>query len=388
MKKSTFLLISMIASMALANSDTLQSALKDGKFSGDISAFSETRHINEGQKSVYYNNTSYIIGSVGLKYESDFYKNFKFVTGFRGTAPLYEKDKNYKTLHGTGDSTERIYEDDRMMLSNLYLEYNAYDTSVKVGRQEMITDWVGKINDGVRVTNNSIENLTLDAIWTRAQGRVYMKEMWGFKSINKDNGGLFNLGGTYKFDNGLGFKAYGLYADEVFSALGAKIIYDGQVSDELGVGGTIHYAQSDEDKNKDDGSVFEGLLYAKYLDTKLTLGYVKSGKEIGWGSLNTAGDQIVQFEEGDVMYERDVKTFYAMLSTSIADLSVTGIFGTTEYKLKGGDDTNYRQNEFSAWLSYPIMKNLQGLLIYDQVFKAQAGYPSFTQVGVGLIYSF
>lgn len=44
-----------------------------------------------------------------------------------------------------------------MMLSNLYLEYNAYDTSVKVGRQEMITDWVGKINDGVRVTNNSIK---------------------------------------------------------------------------------------------------------------------------------------------------------------------------------------------------------------------------------------
>ncbi|CUU86768.1 metalloid reductase RarA [Campylobacter hyointestinalis subsp. hyointestinalis] len=167
----------MIASMALASSDTLQSALKDGTFSGDISAFSETRHINEGQKSVYYNNTSYIIGSVDLKYESDFYKNFKFVTGFRSTTPLYEKDKNYKTLHGTGDSTERIYEDDRMMLSNLYLEYNAYDTSVKVGRQEMITDWVGKINDGVRVTNNSIENLTLDAIWTRAQGRVYMKEM-------------------------------------------------------------------------------------------------------------------------------------------------------------------------------------------------------------------
>ncbi|MFW5618358.1 MAG: porin, partial [Campylobacter hyointestinalis] len=90
--------------------------------------------------------------------------------------------------------------------------------------------------------------------------------------------------------------------------------------DELGVGGTSHYAQSDEDKNKDDGSVFEGLLYAKYLDTKLTLGYVKSGKEIGWGSLNTAGDQIVQFEEGDVMYERDAKTFYAMLSTSCKTL--------------------------------------------------------------------
>ncbi|WP_232501096.1 Opr family porin [Campylobacter rectus] len=184
MKKS-LILIAALASVAVAGSESLEDAFKNGKFSGDITAWSESRHINKGQKSTYYANTSYIVGSIGLGYETDFYKNFRLVTGFRGAAPLYERHKNFRTLHGTGDSTERIYEHDRVLLSTLYLEWNAYDTSVKIGRQEMITDWIGRFNDGVRITNNSISNLTLDALWTRAQGRASYKEMWGFKSRNK-----------------------------------------------------------------------------------------------------------------------------------------------------------------------------------------------------------
>lgn len=56
---------------------------------------------------------------------------------------------------------------DEILLGNLYLEYNDGKTLVRVGRQEMITDWLGKYNDGVRITNTSIENLTLDLFWTQ-----------------------------------------------------------------------------------------------------------------------------------------------------------------------------------------------------------------------------
>lgn len=173
MKKS-LILIAALASVAVAGSESLEDAFKNGKFSGDITAWSESRHINKGQKSTYYANTSYIVGSIGLGYETDFYKNFRLVTGFRGAAPLYERHKNFRTLHGTGDSTERIYEHDRVLLSTLYLEWNAYDTSVKIGRQEMITDWIGRFNDGVRITNNSVSNLTLDLMrfgCVRKEGR-------------------------------------------------------------------------------------------------------------------------------------------------------------------------------------------------------------------------
>lgn len=100
-----------------------------------------------------------------------------------------------------------------------------------------------------------------------------------------------------------------------------------------------------------------------------------------------ARDQIVPFEEGDVMYERDVKSVYEMFSTQIQKLSLTGLYGTTKYKTNGSDK-NYRQNEVSAWLSYLVAQNLKAFLIYDQVFKAKPGYPSLRQIGAGLTYSF
>ena len=37
------------------------------------------------------------------------------------------------------------------------------------------------------------------------------------------------------------------------------------------------------------------------------------------------------------MYERDAKTFYAMLDTQIEKLNLTALAGTTGYKLKGGE---------------------------------------------------
>ena len=184
MKKSLILAM-FLASSAFSQSESLIEALKNGKASGDVTMFFESRHVNEGAKSTYYNNTSWMVGSVGLNYESDFYKNFKTVVGFRGAAPVYEGDKEFDTGHGRGDSTERIYEKDRFLLSNLYLQYQAYDKNIKIGRQEIITDWVGKINDGVRIINNSISNLELDALYTRSKGRAYYKEMWGFKRLNE-----------------------------------------------------------------------------------------------------------------------------------------------------------------------------------------------------------
>lgn len=386
MKKS-LALVTVLSCAAMASSETLAEAFKNGKTSGDVSAYYESRHVNKGEKSTYFENTAWAVGSVGLGYESDFYKNFKLGIGFRATTPFYEDDKKFDTGNGKGDSTERIYDDNRYMLSKLFIEYNAYDTVIRVGRQEMRGDWITKINDGVSITNNSIANLTIDALWTKARGKVQLNEMFKVKKIN-ENKGMYALGATYKLDMGLAFRAYGMYADDIFSGVGGKVFYDGAINDKTSVGGMLHYAQTSEKQGRDDGKIFEANIYAKYDNVKFTLGYVQTGKKNGWGSFNKAGDRIVQFEEGDVMYERDVKTLYGMLSTSIEKLSVDLIFGSTGYKLKGGDETKYRQHEFSTWLSYPIMDQLSMFATYDQTFKAQPGYPAMTQVSLGLSYKF
>lgn len=383
MKKS---LVLALVLCGVANANTLEEAFKNGKTSGDISAYYEARRVNSGQKSVYYNDTSWAVGSVGLNYQTDDFRNFKFGVGFRGAVPFYEKDKNYDTGHGKGDSTERFYEHNRAVVSNLYLQYNAYDTLIKVGRQNMSFDWVSKINDGVSIINNSFANLTLDAFYTKSRGKAQVNEMIKIKKIN-ENRGLFGAGAGYKFDSGFGIRAYAMYADELFFGSGAKISYDKILSDNLSFGGFLHYAKSSE-KKLDDGLAFEALSYVKFSDIKLSLGYAQSGKKNGWGSFNIAGDKIVQFEEGDVMYERDAKTYYAMVSTKIQNLDISAIYGATSYKIKGGDNTKYTQDEVSLWLNYPILKDLSVFATFDKTFKAQPYYPSLTQLSLGLSYSF
>ncbi|AQW84090.1 hypothetical protein CPIN17262_0373 [Campylobacter pinnipediorum subsp. pinnipediorum] len=402
MKKS---LIAMLAlsSFAIAESSSIEEAFKNGKMSGDVSVYYESRHIDKGEKSTYYQNTAWAVGSIGINYETDYYKNFKLVGGFRASLPAYEKDKNIKTDHGTGDSTERFYEDYKYNLSKLYLEYNANDTVIKLGRQDIYSDWITKVMDGATIVNNSIENLTLDALWARARGSVRINEMTKIKRVNGGRG-LFGVGATYSFENGLAFRAYENYMDNALCVFGGKIMYDGKLNQNIGFGGKLHYAKIDEkgrylDQDKrvgvykdGDGDVFEGIAYVSYNDTKFTLGYVAADKQSGWGTLkgqNYVGDTIVQFEEGDAMYTNDAKTVYAMLSTNIQKLSVAGIIGTTNYvAMKDNKNKKYKQSEFSAWLGYPLTESLSASLKFDKTFGDYENIPTMTQVSAGLTYKF
>ncbi|MCR4941457.1 MAG: porin, partial [Campylobacter sp.] len=153
------------------------------------------------------------------------------------------------------------------------------------------------------------------------------------------------------------------------------------------LGASLHYAKSYE-KTKPDGNIFEGKIYAQSGNNKLSLVHARSGEKSGWGSLNMAGDQIVFFEEGDVIYERAARTYYAMFSGKIADFNLQTLFGTTSYKLKGGDESKYRQNELTTRLTYNINKKLKIFGTYERTFKAQPRYPSLTQLSLGVTYAF
>ena len=174
-----------------------------------------------------------------------------------------------------------------------------------------------------------------------------------------------------------------MHASDIFMGYGAKAMYDGSITEDFGMGGMIHVARTSE-RHADNDKLFDTSVYAKYQDHKFTVGYTQTGKKNGWGSFNKAGDNIVQFEEGDVMYERDVRTVYTMVSTKVQKLSIDAILGTTSYKLKGGDEKRYRQHEFSTWLSYPILENLSAIVKFDKTIKAQPYYPAMTQVSAGM----
>lgn len=387
MKKSYLSLIVMAATLTTSlNASSLEDALKSGKATGDVSVFFESRDVTNGTPDTYYANTAWAVGSIGLGYKTNSYNNFSGAVGFRAATALWENDKGFKTYHGTGDSTERIWEGDSVLLGDLYLEHNDGKTLVRVGRQEMVTDWLGRYNDGVRITNTSFDNLTLDFFWTQRQTRVYAKEMWGATDRNKDNGGVFNAGITYKTPIGLEMKIYSLYADEVFSGIGVKTKYSTKIND-VEVGGMLHYAQSDEEKGREDGKLFETTVFAKMYGYTGTLGYVQTGKQNGWGSFNIAGDQIVPFEEGDAMYEKDVKTFYGMISTNIQKVNLTALYGTTDFTSRA-TNLDSTQDEVSIWASYPLTNALSTTLIYDRTFKGSSTIPNVEQFGILLTYKF
>lgn len=387
MKKSHLSWI-VIAAAIITNMDasSLEEAIKNGKTTGDVSMFFESRDVTKGVPDTYYANTAWAVGSMGLGYKTDSYNNFSAAVGFRAATALWENDKGFKTYHGTGDSTERIWEGDNVLLGDLYLEHNDGKTLIRVGRQEMITDWLGRYNDGFRITDKSFDNLTLDLFWTQKQSRLYAKEMWGATDRNKENGGVLNVGATYKTPIGLEMKIYSLYADEVFSGLGAKTKYSTKIND-IEFGGMLHYAQSDEENGRDDGKLFETTVFAKMNGYTGTLGYVQTGKKNGWGSFNIAGDQIVPFEEGDAMYEKDVKTFYGMISTNIQKVNLTALYGTTDFTSRATNHDN-TQDEVSIWASYPLTKALSTTLIYDRTLKGSSTIPNVEQLGLLLTYKF
>lgn len=387
MKKSYLSLIVMATTLTTSlSASSLEDAIKTGKITGDVSMFFESRNVTNGIPDTYYANTSWSVGSIGLGYKTNSYNDFSGAVGFRAATALWENDKGFKTYHGTGDSTERIWEGDSVLLGDLYLEHNDGKTLIRVGRQEMVTDWLGRYNDGVRITDKSFDNLTLDLFWTQRQSRVYAKEMWGPTDRNKENGGVFNVGATYKTPIGVEMKIYGLYADEVFSGVGAKTKYSTTLND-VELGGMLHYAQSNEENGRDDGTVFETTIFAKINGYTGTLGYVQTGKKNGWGSFNIAGDQIVPFEEGDAMYEKDVKTFYGMISTNIQKVNLTALYGTTDFKSRATNLDN-TQDEVSIWASYPLTNALSTTVIYDRTFKGSSAIPDVEQFGVLLTYKF
>lgn len=82
------------------------------------------------------------------------------------------------------------------------------------------------------------------------------------------------------------------------------------------------------------------------------------------------------------MYVKDARTTYLMLSKTIADISLTGLYGVTKYG-------QFSKDEFDIWASYKFSKNLSGLgLAITNEDKNVASVPDLTQLNATLAYKF
>jgi len=348
MKKLKLSLIacSVITLFSTVNATSFNDALKNGKISGDIAIQYESRS-QDKEISTYYSDTAYAMGSLGLNYDTATYNNLSAHVGFRTYTALFEDDKNFNTSHGNGDTTERYYDNRGLTgLSKAYLQYNDNLIDAKIGRQVISTNWLTMLHDAINVTIKPSETLDINAIYTKKRGRTRAKDFRPMTSLNKDDG-IYSLSLNYKATETIKLTPYFLNAPDAYDIYGAKVAYDSK-----SFGFLTHAMQTNEDAlNVKDGEMLEIKAYAKFSGYTTTLGFVKTGKENGWGSAANAGEIVVPFEEGDQMYAKDSRTTYLQVSKTISDVSLTALYGITKYQ-------QYENNEFNIWAGYQLNKNL------------------------------
>lgn len=115
-----------------------------------------------------------------------------------------------------------IFDPETNELNELYLQYAAFDTTVKVGRQKIIYDnaaFIGNVGwrqneqtyDAVSVTNKSIDGLTLSYSYIDQVNRIFGSSASG---IFKDApGGIHLLNGSYTGIKGLALGGYAYLMD-------------------------------------------------------------------------------------------------------------------------------------------------------------------------------
>lgn len=351
--KSSFILATSFFLYSNLQATNLDEMFTSGKLSGDVSITYESRKQDE-EISKYFSNTKYSVGSIALNYETATYNNFNINIGFRKFFEIYEEDHNFITKHGVGDSTERIYDEKGWtILSTAYLNYANENIGIKVGRQDLKTDWLTKSHDAVTIISNISSKSKLNLIWSKKRGRVTNRELRPFLKIN-DNDGIYKASLDYNFGL-LDTTTYILHAPTSHDIYGGKIKINKEFSD-IKTGALIHLAKISE-KKQEDGDMIELKAYLDINGYKSTLGYVKTGKKNGWASAADYGDLVVPFEEGINMYKADAQTIYFMLSKKVYNSYITGLYGLTEY----GD---YKGDEFNLWLSHKLNKNTSFKLGY------------------------
>ncbi|RXI47065.1 hypothetical protein CRU99_02600 [Malaciobacter mytili] len=381
--------ISLVTALALSafgvslSADTLEEALKNGKVSGDVSITYESRK-QDKEISAYYSDTAYSVGSIGLNYKSAQFYNFSVNLGVRGYKTIFEDDKNFRTNHGKGDASERFYKDGKnksVDFETAYLAYDLENLHIKAGRQFISTEWINKTQDAISLYYD-LKNTNIEAIWTNRHGRVYARDYRPMTEVNKGNGGLYKLGITHNLTNSFAIKAYGLTAPSLKDIYGGKITYKSSIN-EVKFGSMIHYASTNEDeKNVEDSNILELKAFASLGGYTATLGYVQIDKDAAFNHI--AGETIIPFEEGDQMFLKDAKTTYAMLSKSFGDVSLTALYGITDYENK------YDKDEFNLWVDYKVNKNLTlnlGYALTNEDSK-DANTTDLNQLNATLVYSF
>ncbi len=367
MKKLSLVASAIILSstFAMAESNSIKDAFANGTTSGDITLFYQAQDNDTNA------DTGVLAGEIGLNYETDSFKGFSAAVGFRAQHDLWEDND--------GDFDGSYANNAIMNVANI--KYANDKFFAVVGRQEIDLEWLGDFNEAVVAGVTAIPNTTIVAGYTNRQAEVGLDTVEDFTEKTKDGAYVLDVKTSVGID-GLELNPYFYTAPDAVDFYGAKVSYDNDI-----FGVTGHYAASsvDEKVGSEDGDIMH--LEARFNAVEnlgVAVGYISTDSKGGTGLMETYGDNISPFEEGNNTYSTDADTWYLGAEYSVGNLGLLALYGQTDY-YNGSVDAE--ESEINLGVSYSFTEELSAELLYV-IYDGEGHTEDYNKILAGISYSF
>ena len=345
-----------------ADSTSLADALKNGAFQGDLGLYTEYSNVKDAD------NLGFSSASFNMLFSTDRFYGFQANVGSRANHAFHEVDGN------------EYFQEDKAVLHTANIGYSNDYIDVVLGRQEINLNWVSDFHEALVGVFKGVPDTTIIAAYTQRMAVAnYDEPLSRFERLGDD--GAYVVDAQWNGVDGLNVNPFVYHVPDIATWFGAKVDYDKEFEN-FAFGGTLQYTQSDEDVGE-DGSFLQVEARGSIDSLNAKVGYFKTDKDAGAGSIGAAGENVNPFEDGDQIFLSDAKTFYAGADYEIGNLSLIALYGYTKYANDG------KFHEFDLGVGYALSENLniEGFVVIGD--DNNGGYSQdYSKVTLGAIYSF
>ncbi len=331
------------SSMAFA-ADSIDSAFKEGKVSGSLALYGE-KHDYKGAADSGFGN-----GNATVAFETGSFYGLSAKAEFKGNLYLGEVEN---------DDHDNAYANNSLM-TEAYIKYAMDGFSLTAGRQAIDLEWLGDYNEAVVAAITAIPDTTVVLGYSKKQAESGIDTSADFENLNGSKG-VYVADVKYTGLEGIELNPYFYSAPDVADWYGLKTTF---TTDYFGV--IAHYAESNED-TQNDGSIGHVELNTTLAGISGAVGYIKTDKDVGAGSIATGGDNISPFDTGNRTYDPDARTVYGSLGYTVLDVELGALYGVTTY-----DTDDKKEKELNLTASYPITESLTAAVLYGDVDEDSA----------------
>lgn len=347
-KKLSLITCGLVLSSSMAfGADSLESAIKGGKASGALTAYTGKYNNETGLDSGFTN------GNIAVAYETDSYMGLSAKAEFKGNHKFSEvEDGDYKGSF-----------ENKALMTEAYVKYTNDMFGLSAGRQAVDLEWMGDYHEAVVASVTAIPSTTIVAGYTDKMAVSDEDESSDFKTIGElaglaKNKGAYVLDVKYEGLSGIVLNPYAYSAPDLADWYGLKGTY---TTDMFGV--VAHYAGSSEDTvGMEDGSIGHLELSATLAGVTAKAGYITTDKDVGVGSMASLGDNISPFDTGLSTYDADADTVYGSLGYNIVGIDLGALYGQTTY-----GSSNYKEKELNLTAGYSFTDSLSASVLYGDV---------------------